>query len=428
MAIREYIGARYVPKFMGTYNPSQSYEVLDVVDNGQGTSYILKKPAPAGTPVTNTVYWALYGATSGAIINLQNQINTLRADVAKIPRRRKFVLLGDSYSIGIRGGGQSRVDGWGDFFYGHYPNDTYWYDPEVDGTPAAINGAPGFFGTCPFISLLDWIYDNKLGTTLPEEITDVVVIGGQNEPNTISRNDLANYIKNTFVPHVKQKFPNAEIAIGAFSYYARKLVNESAYFGYREGARRAGVTYLDDILNLASNDDWYSGYFHINETGYAYCNPLIAEAILNHHCEWSWLELIPLSKTAQYVDIQGNYDYNLCKIVSNKGVQLRVVAPNNRGWHFKNNKSWNYGTLDCAAFNFTKGLNTSFVTNQAIHDGHFRYNGNYDGDVSVMINIVNDTGIVDFVGWPDGQNETYSDIEIYWNGAKYHDVIPYGFL
>ncbi len=78
MAIREYIGARYIPRFRGTYNVTSSYEALDVVDNGQGTSYIAKIPTPAGIPLTNTTYWALYGASSGAIVNLQGQIDDMK--------------------------------------------------------------------------------------------------------------------------------------------------------------------------------------------------------------------------------------------------------------------------------------------------------------------------------------------------------------
>lgn len=75
--VREYIGARYVPKFMGNYDVTQDYEALCVVDNGLGTSYISKIPTPAGTPLTDTTYWAIYGASSGAIINLQNQIDDM---------------------------------------------------------------------------------------------------------------------------------------------------------------------------------------------------------------------------------------------------------------------------------------------------------------------------------------------------------------
>ena len=78
MAIREYIGARYVPRFMGTYDPTQVYEALDVVDNGLGTSYISKIPTPAGTPLTDTTHWTIYGASSGAVISLQNQIDEMK--------------------------------------------------------------------------------------------------------------------------------------------------------------------------------------------------------------------------------------------------------------------------------------------------------------------------------------------------------------
>lgn len=83
MSMHTYIGARYVPRFLGTYDPTQSYETLDVVDNGTGTSYIARIPTPAGTPLTNTDHWFLYGAAGGAIINLQNQIDALNARTVK---------------------------------------------------------------------------------------------------------------------------------------------------------------------------------------------------------------------------------------------------------------------------------------------------------------------------------------------------------
>lgn len=76
--ILQYIGARYVPKFMGAWSNTTVYEALSVVDDGLGTSYISGIPVPAGTPLTDTDYWHLYGATSGAIINLQNQIDAIR--------------------------------------------------------------------------------------------------------------------------------------------------------------------------------------------------------------------------------------------------------------------------------------------------------------------------------------------------------------
>ena len=74
----KYVGSRYVPKFLGTYDDTTAYEALSVVDNGMGTSYISNKPVPAGTPLTDTSYWSMYGATSGAIINLQDQIDDMK--------------------------------------------------------------------------------------------------------------------------------------------------------------------------------------------------------------------------------------------------------------------------------------------------------------------------------------------------------------
>lgn len=75
--MRKYIGARYMPKFVGTYDATQAYEALSVVDNGMGTSYVSNKPVPPNTPLTDTEYWTFYGAVSGAIINLQNQIDDM---------------------------------------------------------------------------------------------------------------------------------------------------------------------------------------------------------------------------------------------------------------------------------------------------------------------------------------------------------------
>ena len=77
--VRQYIGARYVPKFMGTFDATQAYEALCVVDNGMGTSYISRVDTPAGTSLSDPTYWAVYGASSGAIVNLQNQVDALKA-------------------------------------------------------------------------------------------------------------------------------------------------------------------------------------------------------------------------------------------------------------------------------------------------------------------------------------------------------------
>ena len=116
MAVREYIGARYIPRFCGTYDATQQYTALDVVDNGAGTSYIAKKTVPAGTPLTNAEYWAIYGAASGAILDLEdrmssaeNTIDTLNdvtipaieSSIRNLNRKGTIVLIGDSWLANI---------------------------------------------------------------------------------------------------------------------------------------------------------------------------------------------------------------------------------------------------------------------------------------------------------------------------------------
>lgn len=81
MATMKYIGARYMPKFVGTYDATTAYEALSVVDNGAGTTYVSNKPAPAGTPLTDTEYWSVYGSSSGAILDLQQRMQTAESDI-----------------------------------------------------------------------------------------------------------------------------------------------------------------------------------------------------------------------------------------------------------------------------------------------------------------------------------------------------------
>lgn len=121
MAMRQYIGARYVPRFLGIYDPTQEYEALDVVENGSGTSYIARKIVPAGTSLTDAEYWFVYGASSGAIINLQNQIDIINNtdlptidsrldDVERYTTNRKIIIIGDSYANRTNSGGKTISD------------------------------------------------------------------------------------------------------------------------------------------------------------------------------------------------------------------------------------------------------------------------------------------------------------------------------
>lgn len=84
MAVRQYIGARYVLKiYENSLDPQSAdweagvaYEPLVMV-NYNNSSYISRKEVPAsvGNPVDNPTYWALSGLYNGQIASLQQQVN-----------------------------------------------------------------------------------------------------------------------------------------------------------------------------------------------------------------------------------------------------------------------------------------------------------------------------------------------------------------
>ena len=86
MAVRQYIGARYVIKvYENSLDPSSAewesgvtYEPLTMVTYNN-SSYLSKKDVPGsiGNPAANPSYWVLTGAYNGQILNLQDQINEI---------------------------------------------------------------------------------------------------------------------------------------------------------------------------------------------------------------------------------------------------------------------------------------------------------------------------------------------------------------
>ena len=214
--MRQYIGARYVPKFMGVYDATQVYEALSVVDNGMGTSYISKIPTPAGTPLTDSTYWTQYGSASGAIINLQNQIDNInnteipninsdiqaltdRIDSSNKLAEKKYVFVGDSYAASYDTLGCSWLL---DFVNTYSIPSANYYDATYSGT--------GFTTTRTFKNNIEAIINN---ISDKDSITDVVVLGGINDVLYGTIGDIGSAI-NDFCTYCRSQFSNASISIG----------------------------------------------------------------------------------------------------------------------------------------------------------------------------------------------------------------------
>ena len=111
MATRQYIGARYVPKFYENsvdgstqWEANVVYEPLIYVTLANGHMYISKKQVPAtvGTPASNAQYWLDVGSYNGIIEELQAEIQELTNVLNTVDYTafdgKKILILGDSIS------------------------------------------------------------------------------------------------------------------------------------------------------------------------------------------------------------------------------------------------------------------------------------------------------------------------------------------
>ena len=284
----QYIGARYVPRFMDVYDATQIYEALDVVDNGLGTSYIAKIPVPAGTPLTNTTYWAIYGASSGAIINLQNQIDVINGDIVNIQTdlaainsptmrnmaSRKFVFIGDSYT---------QVPTPGTSFVAGVASRLGLSASQYHNIGVSGDSLPNFLAQVSGYSFGD-----------EDEVTDVIIAAGMNDCQAaFASSTLGTYIPQ-LITAVKNKFPNCiiwagfcangyyEYLSGSYPTYNYDNVHNIKYLWRKHFSASPYVIYMDKL------DYWYrmlmdTDFFH-GGSMHPYGNGIdtLAEMIANY--------------------------------------------------------------------------------------------------------------------------------------------------
>lgn len=273
--VREYVGARYVPKFMGTYDATQIYEALCVVDNGLGTSYIAKIPTPAGTPLTDTTYWAIYGATSGAVINLQNQIDDINNDISTLDtavnaridemdiKSRYYLFLADSYNghplIGTWGGSCARYLGL---------DSSHYYYFGVSGASFTNGG------------MLTSVQNGVAASTVdPDLVTDVVLGCGANEANDFTSVSAIESAIDTVYTEIKSLCPNVKRIFLAFIGNDRYRISANAINNdiemqiinaYRHCESYDDFKFIPNVQYVLKNYAYLenSDLLHPNATGY----------------------------------------------------------------------------------------------------------------------------------------------------------------
>lgn len=112
--MRQYVGARYVPKLFdnngdSTWIANMSYEPLTIVTY-LNSSYTSKKPVPAGigNPAQNPAYWVLTGNFNGQVAEyheiVQEALDSIDGNVGNniYDKNYQILCIGDSYFTGTQ--------------------------------------------------------------------------------------------------------------------------------------------------------------------------------------------------------------------------------------------------------------------------------------------------------------------------------------
>ena len=260
MAVTQYIGARYVPKFYensdGTeeWRAGVEYEPLTIVTYN-GNSYTSKKPVPSniGNPSANPSYWAATGNYNQQVEEYRQQVEEYRAEVQEVTadldrlQNKKFIFIGDSYAWGFNNAGRitSFID---------YTVSALGLTEGVNYYRSDVNGA-GFAHSIGenqrFINLIQGLAST---VTDPESITDIITLGSINDIDQGAAS--INSAIQAYVNYCKATYPNARVHIGAIGGYAFSPVLQdkaaSVRNVYRECAQY-GAIYMTGVEWVVHN-------------------------------------------------------------------------------------------------------------------------------------------------------------------------------
>lgn len=285
MAVRQYVGARYVPKFYeGVGGNTEwvsgvAYEPLTIVTY-LNNSFTSKKPVPVGVgaPNVNSEYWANTGNYNQQIEQYRKdteeykaEVETYKNEVDNIPKNKSVLLFGDSYVQGVNGNGLdiekeiiSRT-GW---------NCKSYYD-----------GGCGYMRTGQTGKNMFSLMETAIASeTKPDLITDVVLCAsvyndtGASTSETFTKDGFYNAVKKV-VDACKGYFTKANITIVTLwcNNYSYNYIFAKVASWVANAAMTLGAKYDDNAIRwlIPYASDTSADNIHPNNFGYR----LIAEKI-----------------------------------------------------------------------------------------------------------------------------------------------------
>lgn len=284
MSVRQYIGARYVPRFSevnnGNWSSVYSYEPLIIVKNGNDY-YTSKKSVPVGIQITDTEYWVKTGDYNGAIAGLDTRLTTAEADIDNLQDavseigKKHVIFISDSYSGSGRGGYDFGI-------FTTFRNRTGFTGENSHLFQAGGVGFANTYGGANFLSLANNAITSL--SNIADSITDIIIAGGAND-NSYSYDDIYS-AKNTVVSTLHSTFTKAKIRVapvcGSRSHPSRNYLNFNTYRAYTTVQYPYELPILNGIVPMLTVDCFADGdLVHPNAQGVKEIGYLLGSCIVN---------------------------------------------------------------------------------------------------------------------------------------------------
>lgn len=253
MAVREYIGARYVPIFGRKgddtieWSSTKNYEPLTIVMH-MGNSYTSRQAVPVGIPITNTDYWVQTGNYSAQIeqyrqevLGFSDRIDTMEETIEQIEdfpgmledetnarisadntlndkiddeikkinksalQSSTVITIGDSYAKGDYG------SGWA-YYFSQYGDPKNFLNVSTNGGGFSVESTSNNITELQgvkFIANVNYAATHLPNNITPEEVDYVIFGGGYNDKGTETAQVKSDML--ACFSRAKTLFPNAEI-------------------------------------------------------------------------------------------------------------------------------------------------------------------------------------------------------------------------
>lgn len=283
-AIREYIGAKYVPTFEGEWDSSKAYDPLCVVMN-QGNSYTSRQYVPVGVDIENETYWALSALYNAQIEQYKNEVDALGAiipnteftssntvkdyiDTLTAQTQKCIVTIGDSFGDAAD---QGEANVWSVELAKRLNLELHNYCKGNAGYVRVGNGGNTFLTEIESANS-DTSFDN-------DDVRYVIIYGGYNDAyNSVDTDTFKTNIA-TAITNVRQYFPKSELVIFGCNTTLNASLLTYGSGSYSKGKVLAYTEYIEDICSangaqFCNTCGWLWGNENAYKSDYAHPNTL----------------------------------------------------------------------------------------------------------------------------------------------------------